>query len=177
VALHRNTITGNARGGVVLEAGRQGDKLTLVDNVIVDNGSPTSLAGGVSIGSGLAVLSFVNNTVVKNLADPAAVGAASGVRCSVSTMQLTVQNSIVYGNVGAPPHAGCGFSYSDIEGGAAGAGNIAVDPLLDVAWKPTSPKCFDAGDTAAAKAATAIDRGGGKRVLGNAVDLGAYEVK
>ncbi len=82
-------------------------------------------------------------TVVNNVSgDPASTAIGGAV----------IHNSIVWGNGGTAFDAQCTVTYSAIEGGAPGVGNLAVDPGLygpgsDVRLTPTSP-CIDTGDPA-----------------------------
>ena len=64
--------------------------------------------------------------------------------------EASVTHSIVWNNQGATLGSGASATWSNVEGGAAGIGNIAAPPLLGVdgALLAGSP-CIDAGDPAA----------------------------
>jgi hypothetical protein len=111
------------------------------------------------------------------------------------TSSTTIQNSIVWGNTGAGPLIGAhSVSYSDVEGGYAGVGNINADPLfvstttpLDYRLQSGSP-CIDVGDLSLLPAdVTDLDRDGNTvealprdfygalRVRNSVLDLGCAE--
>ncbi len=78
-------------------------------------------------------------------------------------------NSIYYGSTGE-------ITYSNVQGGRTGEGNINLDPLFsdsDGRLSADSP-CIDAGDDNAVPPDILFDLDGNPRVLGK-VDMGAYE--
>jgi hypothetical protein len=107
-------------------------------------------------------------TVVDNLG-PGIAGSA----------QSTVTGSIVRGNVGAQLQ-GMSATWSDIEGGAPGVGNVDVDPLFvdaaggDYHLAVISP-CRDKGNPATG-GSTVADVDGETRVQGGRIDIGADEL-
>jgi hypothetical protein len=154
LTLHRNTISKNALGGVM-----SGGRLEMVNNVVVSNGSSGGDAAVSLSGDWATVKKLVNNTIANNL--------TAGVVCS--GVPRTVENSIVWGNAGGGG-AGCSFAYSVVQGKDA-------DPKLDSSYQPKSPSCINTGNTSVAEAASKIDHASGPRVLGGAVDIGAFEVQ
>jgi len=176
VELRRNTVKGNKGGGVELTKGN----FVLINNIASLNGvlGGTNTVGGVALNQGPgASISFLNNTVVDNLA----LGTnASGISCQ--GIAGTFSNSIVWNKANKPSDAitsSCKFSDSDVQGYTGGTNNISKDPLLDTSYKPkTSPQspCIDAGKTTTE---TIIDILGNPRpaVSGGKVDMGAFEVK
>jgi hypothetical protein len=98
----------------------------------------------------------------------------------------SVANSILWGNGPGPIAGGATVSYSDVQGGAQGTGNIDSNPFFadatggDLHLTSPSP-CIDAGNNAALPAGATTDLEGRPRVLeGNGdmttrVDQGAYE--
>jgi predicted outer membrane repeat protein len=69
-------------------------------------------------------------------------------------------------------------SFSDVEGGNQGTGNINADPLFisstDLELQQGSP-CINAGSNAAVPAGVITDLAGYPRIVGGTVDMGAYE--
>ena len=179
VTIDRSTISANTRGGVSISGGT----FTLTNNMIVTNGSVSSVLGGVSIGqisSGSPhVLAF--NTITAN---GGANGTVTGVECNQVTTPLVFSNNIVYGNqvMGAGSQVGgsnCSFTYSDIgPQTVADTGNIDMDPLF---VDPTNGNFhLQAGsrarDAADPDAALAVDIDGDTRPQGGRPDMGADEV-
>ncbi len=177
VILERNTIQGNGGGGVKLSDGT----FVVVNNVVTGNGEVgVSNLGGFNINSA-TTLSFVNNTIAKNLAKNT---NKAGIICSGGD---TIINSIVWGNIGGgQASAECSFEYSDVEGGVTGTkGNIAQDPQFvsienknfRLSTTPTKSPCIDTGTDVST--ITTIDLEGNPRpaVKGGKVDMGAYEVQ
>jgi hypothetical protein len=120
-------------------------------------------AGIIVNGSGLP--SLLNCTIADNSAR-----AASGIYCEQSSVAEMV-NSIVWGNsVGC---SGLGASYSCIQGGLNGEGNISSDPLLtaDFHLRPDSP-AINAGSP---KGLPTRDLSGAARPCDASIDMGAYE--
>ena len=153
--------------------------LGLSDNLIAENEalsvwgifSYPGTGGGISCE--LSSIEMTNNTITSNCAYdlflPEAPGEGGGIDCGTST--LTLVNTILWNN--SPDeinnrNSNIAITYSEIEGGWAGEGNIDVEPLFaDVdandfhlqseagRWDPntqswvtdsnTSP-CIDAGD-------------------------------
>lgn len=113
------------------------------------------------------------------LADNTAAAAGGAIFNDTAPHQLTITNSILYYNL---PHqiydAGPGdltVTYSLIEGGWAGTGNITDTPLFGAAYQllPGSPGVDDA-DTSAAPATDLL---GVSRPQGDEADMGAYELE
>jgi Right handed beta helix region len=179
LTIERSTISGNTRGGVSISEGT----FTLTNNMIVANGSVTSMFGGVSIGqiSAGSPHVFAFNTVTVN---GGADGTVTGVECNQVTTPLVFSNNIVYGNqvTGAGSQVGgnnCSFTYSDIgPQTVAGTGNIDMDPLF---VDPTSGNfhlqaASRARDTADPDATLAVDIDGDLRPHDGRSDMGADEV-
>ncbi len=127
----------------------------LLENDVLFDNSVGSGTGGAIINSG-AGLRIVNTTVFRNVTAP--VSEAGGLHTTGCGTSVVV-NSIFWGNSGAQIHRRSGSthsaSYSDIQDGFAGPGNIDADPLFvapeagDLRLRPHSP-CIDAADDAAA---------------------------
>jgi len=149
--------------------------LTVLDSTVADNRSP----------SGKAIASF-------------RWGATAGIKIKVANSILFNGGSEIWSNV---PEA-VQVTYSDVQGGWTGTGNISTDPQFtrpgtrsiegewidgDYRLKASSP-AVDAGSSTALPAdsldldgdgttseALPIDLNGTPRVLGSQVDMGAYE--
>jgi predicted outer membrane repeat protein len=161
--------------------------------IYVSNGATLLLAGSIvaqndanTQGDGL----YSNGTLIlKNTSIVANEG--EGLRRAGGT--TTLQNSIVYFNTGAEIVGSATVTYSDIEGGFAGTGNIDASPLfLDVAngdlhFSVDSP-AIDVADNSALPPDTLdldgdgnttepipYDLDGHPRVINGVVDMGAYE--
>lgn len=100
---------------------------------------------------------------------------------------LTIENSIVYGNAGTPLTGGTA-RYCIIEGGYAGTGNLNVDPMFvnipsyflapiatgSLMLQSGSP-AIDQGDNAIAPLHITTDAAGNHRMVNCIVDRGAFE--
>lgn len=166
-SIESNRITGNTAGasggGLSLEHAPlipyPDYPATILNNTISDNHAPA--AGGVDFGEG-SVADFVNNIVAFN---------DSGIRGEAG-IAVRFYNNNIYGN-----------GTKDVQGISTPVGrrsNTSVDPLFvnraagDYRLSATSPM-KDAGDSGPFTN-WAIDADGNKRVQGNSVDIGAYEV-
>ena len=146
--------------------------------LFVGNDSPTG--GGMRNNDPSPVIT--NTTIAFNL--------GSGISSRNGSAPVLV-NSIVFGNTGgsfsgkdAPI-----VTYSDVEGGFPGVGNIDADPLFaDPAGADGDPATLDDNDYHLTANSPAIDAGsndapelpftdldGNSRIAGGAVDMGAYE--
>lgn len=168
VTLRRDIISANKGGGAKLFDGAFIVESSLFQGNGTSSGLTASNFGGLFLMSASAV-TFINNTVVGNVAKNT---SSAGVICSDGSITLT--NSILWDNSNSQ-YLGCSINYSDVAGGAAGAGNININPQLDANFKPqsTSP-VINQGTNAGA---TKLDLASSARQKGNAVDIGAYEVK
>ncbi len=202
------TFSGNIGGGGLLSSF---GTLTVIDCRFNENvaqlggagifkGSDTTVINctftGNSANTGGGIHSWAGPTTVINctfIGNSAQVGGGSVYSLGGSP---TVTNSILWSN--SPDEiAGGGtpvVTYSDVQGGWPGTGNIDADPLLvdpgggDLRLQPGSP-CIDAGNNAAVPALITTDLGGEPRFSedpetpdtgdGEApiVDMGAYEYR
>ena len=112
------------------------------NNLIILNSAPTG--GGLLIESASPV--FSNNTISNNTA------TVSGGGINIIGANPSMMNCIIWGNTaptGSQINGTAGVSYSDVEGGLAGTGNINEDPLFDGSefylLSANSP-CIDAGN-------------------------------
>ena len=169
----------NAEGGALFTLN---NSPTIIGSLIVNN-EAAALGGGINHFGG-GTVTIINTTIAGNVAP-----TASGIYGS----NVDISNSIVWGNVGSNEQIwGATVSYSDVQGGFDGEGNINADPLFvdpqngDLHLSPGSP-CIDAADNTAAPKGTDTDLDGEPRFIddpctddtGNGaapvVDMGVYE--
>ncbi len=175
IELDGNHIHDNLEGGVYVIGG----SFRIVNNFIVDNGTPgSSFRGGVSLSSaGYSPTTLVNNTIAYNMGKGSPF--ISGVRC-VSSM--TIYNNIIWMNDNPDVSSDCDPWYNDISNSTWSGvqGNISAPPLFvdqpggDYHILPISP-CVDTGDPAGSPPAPPGDVDGEVRPLGIRVDMGADE--
>jgi hypothetical protein len=105
-----------------------------------------------------------------------------GIKCNNSSP--TIANCILWGNEPEEIYLNESepvITYTDIEGGWEGEGNIDEDPLFidpnngDYHLRWDSP-CVDAGEPGAVGGTDEVDIDGEPRVMGGRVDMGADEV-
>lgn len=146
----RNIISGNsgsaswngAGGGISVH---KRSSPTIVNNTITGNTALGSRGGGGISSCQRGYPTIINNTVAYNIA----TGYHSGGICRTYKGSATIINCIVWGN--GDDLYGCDATYSDIEDGDAGTGNISADPKFvdpsggDYHLQATSP-CIDAGN-------------------------------
>ncbi len=185
--------TAGDRGGGVF-AGDGPTTVSFVNCLFTNN---SGLVGaGVSLRSWFGTTNtIINCTITGNNAT--ATGGGVGIE---DTGAVVIANSIIYGNtaLGSPNQfylggPAPGVTYSNIEGGFAGTGNIDADPLFadpgggDFHITSGSP-CIDAADNDAVPAGITTDLDGNPRFVddpatpdtGNGtapiVDIGCYEL-
>jgi parallel beta-helix repeat protein len=160
----------------------------LTNCIIVDNevtvGYPGYGEGGAVYIESCPSVTFINCTISNNTA----TSSRGGIYSAASTVTMT--NSIVWGNIGssAPLSSGLTVTYSDIEGGYTGTGNLNVDPLFvnaaggDYHLQEISD-CVDAGLNSAVPVGITTDIDGDDRIVdgdgtsGARVDMGADETR
>jgi parallel beta-helix repeat protein len=172
--ISRNTITNNMSsdwgGGLFLESSGRVD-----NNVIVNNSA--DVGGGVSYGKDPALPSalLINNTISGNSISTL---FGAGVYCHGNPGGVVV-NCIVWGNTPGQIDKAVGseiaVTFSDVQGGYSGVGNINSAPgfsgIGNYELAKESP-CIDAGTSTLAPD---IDIDGNTRPQGDGVDMGAYE--
>ncbi len=175
VTLVNNVIDGNSGGlggGVV--AGPD-SVVDMFNNLIVDNtafgystllGPIDGFAGGVWAREDSTV-TMNSNTIAGNAASGFIGTETTGGGLLVETADFSAVNMIVWNNTAAvDPQIAAGsvldISYSDVDGGYSGVGNLDVDPLFVsgpegefylsqvAAGQVTTSECVDAGDPAEA---------------------------
>ena len=143
------------------------------DGVIVNNvisGNQAISGGGIFCAQDSSA-QIINNTIVGNTAD-----SGGGVYVE-SRSTATATNTIVWGNSSSQLGGDGTFvvTYSDIQGGYSGTGNINSDPLFVVGGDyhlSSSSPCIDTGTSTGAPA---TDMAGTSRPRGQGYDMGAYE--
>lgn len=173
VRFERCLIRGNTApfGGGAM-ACSYGAGVELVNCVVAQNTSNVFSAG---IYVNKAVVSVTNCTLYGNAAST--LLSSSGAAYVAAESTLAVRNSILWAN-SVPAVYSDGtttVTYSDVQSGYTGAGNIAANPLFvaadDFHLQEGSP-CIDKGT---ASGAPAIDIEGVSRPQLGGIDMGAYE--
>ena len=198
-AIGTSRHSGNGWGG-----GIACDGSTLkIRNTEINNNSGTASSGG--IGAGWNSNLYIDNCVISHNSSQFGSGLYfqdSDIYITSSTItrnsvefsgggfycirsNIIVTNTILWGDTGGEID-GWGSSitvtYSDVQGGWTGEGNINADPLFvntanaDYHLQESSP-CIDAGDNSAIPPSTVLDLDGNPRIVNGIVDMGAYEVR
>jgi parallel beta-helix repeat protein len=131
-------------GGAIYLCHASGD-INIIKNIFTDNHSINSEGGAIySFGSDCDP-NIINNTFVGNSAD----NSGGAIYSDFST--CFIENSILWNNLPNEISGGVYVTYSDIEGGYNGIGNINADPLFEDIGNgnfnltENSP-CLDAGN-------------------------------
>lgn len=165
---------------------------TLINCVFTGNVASNGWGGGINSNSSAATV--INCTFYANTAPKVGVGNGGAIE-SQSPSNITIYNSIIWGNnASSNPNLGGTFtvSYSLIQGGYAGTGNINADPFFTNINSPAGPdgipsttddglklsNCSPAqnvGKNGLVPSGITTDIAGSVRVQNTIVDLGAYE--
>jgi hypothetical protein len=161
------------------------DSNTTITNCIFIENSAQS-GGGILIGE-YGDVNITNCTIVANGADSGGGIYLYSSGCPGCAASVTVTNCILWGNDGGQISGYTGYTinvtYSDIQGGWAGVGNIEDYPMFGAdGWhlKMCSP-CVDAGTNTPAGGLPATDIDGQARIMSGqcagtaVVDMGADE--
>lgn len=168
----RSNTTDAAGGGMDVNIGSPS-----LTNVVFDNNS-AGLQGGGMANFGSSTPTLINVTFSRNFAS-----AGSGLYDNTGSV-ATLTNCILWGNTGARQISGSAtVSYSDVQGGFSGTGNIDADPRFidaangDLRLSRGSP----AIDTGTNTGAPSFDRDNLTRPIQSTgtspatTDMGAYE--
>lgn len=203
----------NSSGLAIGAVGGNIDRVELVNTIFAQN-TTSDIGGGIEVATD--TLDIVNCVFSRNLASyggglffsgaativdsTIANNSVNGVGVNTTDGSAVLKNVIVWGN-GTNFHGGPGgtppgpitATFSDIEGGWPGAGNIDAEPVfaqpgLDNVRLTFGSPCVDAGDAALlppdvydldgdgdTTEPLPVDADGEPRVQGAAVDMGAYE--
>ena len=148
-----------------------------ISNCIITGNSANhvrSNGGGVVI-CGIAAIGHC--TITGNWVN----GSGGGIHGCNPTISPTISNCIVWDNGDSEVGGSATVSYSDVEGGYPGTGNIDADPLfVDSAGGDyhlsANSLCINAGDPAYSSEPGEADIDGDLRVINGRVDVGADEV-
>ena len=147
-----------------------------INNSVISNNTAVSAGGAFYAVSGSTTLT--NNTIAANVA---AEGASIN---QLYGAGIGGANNIVYGNLKDDGTANypvingpitATFTYSDVEGGLTGTGNINADPLFVDAAAGNFQLAAGSPAIDAAQAGITTDITGIARPQGAATDMGAYE--
>ena len=184
-SIERNIIRGNSatNGGGIFSSEASP---SIINNLIVAN-SATNRGGGILLG-GSSCSAIINNTIANNSAD-----SCGGGICTQNNASPKIINNILYFNTaldGAQLKvlwaSSAVVSYSNIQGGWEGTGNIDINPSFG---NPTSGLEYDLGPGSPCLNTGTIewtyndityyapdtDIEGRQRPAGSGVDIGAYE--
>jgi hypothetical protein len=163
------------------------DSILTLYNCIINNNSADEGGSGIGISSGKAML--YNCTLSGNTTRWWRGGEGGGIYNSANRSEIILTNCILWGNTPVQIEGEAIVSYSNIQGGLPGEGNIDVDPLFADPdngdyhlksqagrWEPndgrwtmddvTSP-CIDAGDPRS-------DYSAEPQPNGQRINIGAY---
>lgn len=186
-----STFRGNtARYGATIRSSNTAG--VLLAGCLIDRNNAIEFAGAFYADGNTSNNLLINCTIANNNAGTGGAFGSAIATQSNSSVELT--NCVVYGNTtnnvvgvqigGNGTHT---VTFSDIQGGFSGAGNISGPPLFadpasnNYRLTAGSP-CIDTGSNAAVPVELTTDLAGNPRILdGNAVppaivDMGAYEV-
>ncbi|MEN9675190.1 MAG: hypothetical protein RIS76_1086 [Verrucomicrobiota bacterium] len=148
----------------------------VVDNCVFVNNSAGYSGGGISGHfSSLINCSFSGNRATAGGAIHSNGGLTKVVNCILWGNSATEKAPELYSETSGTARV----SYSDVQGGYPGDGNIDADPVFVNAMagdlRLNSPTCVDLGDNSAIPATGTTDLEGNARIVGLIVDMGAYE--
>jgi len=153
VVIYGNTVSGGGGGGGIWFGGEAQYRayLNIRNAVISNNSARESAGGGLAIGV-TTTTQIINSTICYN---EASLGGGIDLNAGLYSGSVTMVNDIVWGNTPSQfnirVYGSIPTTYSDIEGGYEGDGNIDSDPQFvdpdngDFNLQANSP-CIDAGD-------------------------------
>ncbi|MCJ7778683.1 MAG: right-handed parallel beta-helix repeat-containing protein, partial [Sedimentisphaerales bacterium] len=152
--------------------------------IYCEDSSPTitncTISGNKAAGGGGIYCDYDSNATITNctITGNTASGCGGGICCYNSSSKII--NCIFWNNsaqTGAEIDGIANVTYSDVQGGYRGQGNINADPLLtlDGHLQADSP-CIDAGDPDFLPELGQVDVDGQPRIMGGRIDMGVDEV-
>ena len=157
-------------GGIGVHGNMEGTTNFTVTNNIITGNSYAGIATSTNGEPGTHIVNITNNTIADNL--------GKGIEnYDEYPVTVTVTNCIVWGNGDSLVNVSA--TYSDIEDGDPGEGNISEDPLFlsvpeyEYHLQAGSP-CIDTGSNAAPDL-PAADYDGDPRIVNGTADMGADE--
>ena len=166
------TITGNFSdddGGAIFSID---DSPTIINSIIANNEARVVGGGITHFGGGM--LTIINSTIVDNIGPNGA---------GVFGANVNITNSIIWGNQGNEQISGAAVvTYSDVQDGYVGAGNLDVPPgFTDAANGDyhllNDSQLIDAADPDFVPGAQDVDLDGDPRLVAAGVDMGADEFR
>ena len=143
---------GNYGAGIVLNFATG----TVRNNIIAYNTGGQDFGGGGIWTYSAGSTTIDNNTIVFNSVSGTGNPAGRGGGILVWSTTINAKNNIVWGNTQTTgsqitllSSSGSSVTYSDVQGGMSGTGNLDVDPLFDQNYfqLSTASPCIDSGDT------------------------------
>jgi len=179
-------ISGDGGGGAICND--NGGTATITNCVFYNNqvsGTVPASGGGAIINSAHSPI-ITNCTFAFNISPPPSSGeGGGGAILNTNNSTATVRNCIMWGDT-SPEIANstlfvgaANVTFSNVQGGYTGTGNINADPLFVLPGNPNHNYRLLAGspciNTGTNTGAPARDRDGTNRPLDGTVDMGAYE--
>jgi Protein of unknown function (DUF1565) len=150
--------------------------VTLVNCLFEGNTANTQFAACGGVFDASTNITVINCTFTNN--KPITSAGGYGAICTFGPGIATLINTICYGDSAVETYGSAIITYSDIEGGYTGTGNINTNPLFastsNLELQGSSP-CINAGSNAGLPLGDTTDLAGYPRVMGTAVDMGVYE--
>jgi len=153
-----------------------------------------TFSGNTATNGGGGMRNYDSSPALANVTFSGNTATNGGGMYNINSSSPVLANAILWGNtpdqIYNEPGSTPAVTYSDIQGGYAGTGNINADPRFvnaaggDLRLQPTSP-AIDAGNNAAVPLGVLTDLNGSPRFVdipgvldpGAIVDMGAYEVQ
>ncbi|HJV66454.1 MAG TPA: hypothetical protein VJ550_12015, partial [Geomonas sp.] len=131
---------------------------------------------GVAIGGGMLADVNSTTTIINSLFTENSAASGAGIGAYGNVM---IRNSIIWNNSPGQISGSASVTYSDVQGGYDGAGNIVVDPFFVDApagnfYLTSDSPCRDTGNDSLVPSGITTDLGGNARFVG-VVDMGPYE--
>lgn len=171
-------ITGNSAfmgGGVYCGGG----SARLTDCVIAGNSTIATSGSGNSYGGGAGLCLVLDGTILTNctIVNNSSVHNRGGLYTFLTSSPATIRNCILWGNAGTQiDGVGMAVSYSDVQGGYSGTGNLNSNPNLTADYHlPATSPCVGTGDPAFVPASGETDIDWQPRVISGRVDMGSDE--